>query len=77
MESNCTKKLGVAAAATRASVDPQIGCRLQPRNSGSVPTILPKGRSNSFHIYTTSVQKRFIGILKLLITTKGKLLEYE
>ena len=33
----------MAAAATRASADQQVGCCWQPRNSGSVPTILPRG----------------------------------
>ena len=32
----------MAAAATKASVDPQIGCRLQPRSSGFVSTILTR-----------------------------------
>ena len=37
----------MAKAATRASADPQIECCSQPRNSGSVPTILPKGEPGS------------------------------
>ena len=33
----------LAAAATRASFGPQVGCGLQPRNSASLPTVLPGG----------------------------------
>ena len=42
-----TLKNQVAAAATKASADPQVGCRQQPRSSGSVPTILPRGGTSS------------------------------
>ena len=42
----------VAAAATRASSGPQIECCSQPRNSGSVPTILPRGGACSCRFET-------------------------